>query len=379
MHATQHDTMEAYPRAANDTQLPALFMNEMPDTDHPDGAAISSMMGELTPLEHAENARQQGNDALKQGLALRKKFYLRKAVDHYGEGLAAGVDDMNLNSVLYANRAQAELSLGNRRNAMRDALRAVQLNPDNMKARFRAAKAALQLKLFREATTICHDGLMHQPDFPELSALLETIEPQMEKEERRIRELAEKRDAVRAPSRAFASLLMSRGWKIGRPQISIGSRKPVLEGDAVLWPVMLWYPEAMQHDTIEAFHEQHCLADHLDVMFGPTAPPLQWDDSGDYTRQRIQLYYLSYAAQAITEDELSEFLHGGWPDPQSEEEGPSRYGQKAASWVQVPESLSLAEVLAREDYVVPGIPVFFVVPEGSVYKDRFLNDDAFRP
>ncbi len=37
-----------------------------------------------------------------------------------------------------------------------------------------------------------------------------------------------------------------------------------------------------------------------------------------------------------------------------------------------------AQILARQDYVVPGIPVFFVVPSGSVYKERFLNEDAFR-
>jgi len=77
--------------------------------------------------------QQQGNDALKQGLAVRKKFYLRKAVDHYTEGIAAESGDTKLNSVLYGNRAQAELRLGNNRNALRDSLRAVQLDPDNMK------------------------------------------------------------------------------------------------------------------------------------------------------------------------------------------------------------------------------------------------------
>ncbi len=34
---------------------------------------------------------------------------------------------------MHARGAQAELTLGNNRNAMRDALRASQLNPDNMK------------------------------------------------------------------------------------------------------------------------------------------------------------------------------------------------------------------------------------------------------
>lgn len=48
---------EAYPRAANDRELPALFMDQMPDAQHPDMAAMDTMMGELSPLERAENAR----------------------------------------------------------------------------------------------------------------------------------------------------------------------------------------------------------------------------------------------------------------------------------------------------------------------------------
>lgn len=68
---------------------------------------------------------------------MRKKFYLRKAVEHYGEGIAAEAGDDALSSILYCNRAQAELTLGNHRNALRDALRAAQLNPDNIKVRKR--------------------------------------------------------------------------------------------------------------------------------------------------------------------------------------------------------------------------------------------------
>lgn len=87
--------------------------------------------------------QRQGNDALKQGLAIRKKFYLRKAVEHYTAGIAVGVSDAALNSVLHANRAQAEIKLGNSRNAMRDALRAVQLDPENMKVGLAAVLAEL--------------------------------------------------------------------------------------------------------------------------------------------------------------------------------------------------------------------------------------------
>lgn len=66
-------------------------------------------------------------------------------------------------------------------------------------------------------------------------------------------------------------------------------------------------------------------------------------------------------------------LFGGFPD--SSEEGPSRYGPKAAGWVKVDEKWTLADALAREDHVVPGIPVFFVLSKGSDFRQRFLDND----
>ena len=32
-------------------------------------------------------------------------------------------------------------------------------------------------------------------------------------------------------------------------------------------------------------------------MFGPEAPPLEWDARKEYTRQSIELYYLSHAGE----------------------------------------------------------------------------------
>lgn len=40
---------------------------------------------------------------------------------------------------------------------------------------------------------------------------------------------------------------------------------------------------------------------------------------------------------------------------------------------------TLAEILSRPDYVVHGIPVFFVVAKGSRFAERFLSEDAYRP
>ena len=53
-----------------------------------------------------------------------------------------------------------------------------------------------------------------------------------------------------------------------------GARKPELVEDAMVsWPVLFIYPASMQTDAVEAFHELHTFADHLDVMFGSEACP----------------------------------------------------------------------------------------------------------
>ena len=62
----------------------------------------------------------------------------------------------------------------------------------------------------------------------------------------------------------------------------------------------------LQIDVVEDAGEADALADHLDAMFAPDAPPLQWDAAGEYTRARLELYYLAHAAAPLGLDALSE-------------------------------------------------------------------------
>jgi hypothetical protein len=43
----------------------------------------------------------------------------------------------------------------------------------HVQAYFRAAKAALDLKEFEQARSVCQQGIEKQPDFPELAGILE--------------------------------------------------------------------------------------------------------------------------------------------------------------------------------------------------------------
>lgn len=56
------------------------------------------------------------------------------------------------------------------------------------------------------------------------------------------------------------------------------------------------------------------------------------------------------------------------------DEGPQRYGKDSSGWVRLKQSSTLGEALSRPDYVVPGVPVFFVVAKGTEYRERFLAE-----
>jgi hypothetical protein len=68
-------------------------------------------------------------------------------------------------------------------------------------------------------------------------------------------------------------------------------------------------------------------------------------------------------------------LHSGWPKDAPAEEGPSRYGSRAARWVPVHQEASLRDTLRRPDCIIPGVPVFFVVARNTPFRDKFLADE----
>ena len=69
---------------------------------------------------------------------------------------------------------------------------------------------------------------------------------------------------------------------------------------------MFVYPETMQTDAVEDFHEADSLQQHLDAMFAEDAPPLDWDTERQYTRSNLELYYLAYAAKPLSLQQLTE-------------------------------------------------------------------------
>lgn len=49
-------------------------------------------------------------------------------------------------------------------------------------------------------------------------------------------------------------------------------------------------------------------------MFGPDSPPMVWDTHRNYSRERVELYYLGNAGPALTQQQLVSAMQGKWPD-----------------------------------------------------------------
>ena len=199
----------------------------------------------------------QGNDALKRGLQLKKKFYLREAQGMYTKGLDMGSTLPELESVLHSNRAQAHLLLENYRSALEDSLLAIQLHDSNLKVLgvccsmhapgwvcmrlqappvtvaanipqpaeqgyYRGARAALKLGEHQQAADICSKGLAVDAGATELQQLSKEAQRQLQAAADARQRGAVRAVAQRTPARNLAAALLKKGYRVGLPQLSVG-------------------------------------------------------------------------------------------------------------------------------------------------------------
>ncbi|KAF8072387.1 ttc4 [Scenedesmus sp. PABB004] len=409
---------------ANDAALPALFWESMPDNaeEHPDYVALQALAEESTPEERAENFKTQGNGKLRVGLKAKNRLLLREAIEFYDKGLALRCGDAAVNAALHNNRCHVNSLLGNWRSALQDSSAALRLDPGNAKATFRGARAALKLGEWARCEELLAAGLAADPAGQELLQVQQELGAARRRHEDQLAAQAAAREAALAPARKLAAALALKGYRLTLPEVQVGAKRPRLDAEgAVHWPVMLMFPETGQQDVVEDWHEDSTVADHLDVMFGPDAPPLEWDAAGEYSRRRVRLHYLSNAgaplgqargraaaasgprpaappraaggagprrprataaaaAAAAAQEQLVAAMHGEWPDaPRGGAAGPRRYGAGASRWVAVDEGRTLREVLLEPGHAVPGVPLFWVVAEGSDRRAQQAQSSMMRP
>lgn len=359
--------------------LPALFWDGSEDwineENCADFAALQSLkFDDQTPEERAEDYKGKGNHALKYR---HNKIYVRKAVQHYTLALLEEFDNAPLRSVLYSNRAHAALLLGNFGKALDDAKESIRLDPKNIKGWFRAAKSALALEKIDECVNFATRGLEIEETNRDLHVLLKNANKLFERHAEHSRR--EQKSLLQVDM--FLSEAAKRSLKFGPAVMGTGQHLPELSRDEAVmthW-VLLVYPESMQTDVIERFDERITIAEQLDDMFGEQAPPLEWDNAKAYAREALELYYQSHAVTAYPTDVLKSLLlenfQGTRGDATSSGEGTwneSAVDHRDQHMILIDERMTLGEVLAADDHIIPGHPVLYVVSKRTKFKTKFV-------
>nr|XP_024932797.2 tetratricopeptide repeat protein 4 homolog isoform X2 [Ziziphus jujuba var. spinosa] len=167
-------------------------------------------------------------------------------------------------------------------------------------------------------------------------------------------------DSIAAAEEAkeLLSVIVKRGYKIGKPMLReiTRSRKPVWDKNKnnIHWPVLLLFPEVMACDFIEDFCDTDMFSSHLDIMFSEIHLPQLLDKQNNYTREAVEVYY------EAKEEDASEDSDSGI----SADKGSSR-------WVKINEKSTLEDVLKQPDFVIQGIPAFYVVSKISKFYNEF--------
>jgi hypothetical protein len=363
--------------------LPALFWDGTEDWINEDNcadyAALQSLKyDDTTPLERAEEYKLKGNDALKYK---QNKLYVRKAVQQYTLALIESFDDDVLRAVIHGNRAHAALLLGNFGKALEDAKACVKLDATNVKGLFRAAKSAYGLHKLDECAGFCDAGLRLEPTNNEFRVIIKNVKKQIEVDAKKEKRLAFARVATKEAVSTFAD----RKLKLGPHVMGTGEHFPeiVTHSDGkypanVFFWVLFVYPESMQTDVIEIFHEHATIGSQADTMFGPGSPALEWDSAKSYTREKVEFYYQSNASAVYPPDVLFYKLmqkHGEEPDDgetQRPEWTAPKPDQRDQKMIKVDETKTIGEVLAKDGNVIPGHPIFYVVARDTEFREKFL-------
>lgn len=288
-----------------------LFMTELEEND--DTAALQALAYEGSALENAASFKERGNECFKvKGYVDAKEFYgkgiailfveerkrtrgeVTKDPDTGEEDSADEIAQQKATlEVMYVNRAACHLELSNFRSCWTDCAAALRLNPRNLKAYYRSARALLAVDRIEEADDVCARGLALDED----NAALRAVGADIVKRATAV-DAKRNKDAEREARKKRRAMLIRAALK-ARGIVSRATAQPPEMEDArvalvpdeddprssLTFPAVLLYPLHLESDFIKAFGETQTLEDHLGYVF-----PLPWDREGVYTAAGVECY-----------------------------------------------------------------------------------------
>lgn len=291
-----------------------LFMTELDDEDNVHLDALNALSYEGTPLENALDFKGSGNEAFREkrwadaaeyygrGIAIlsaeekRRASHVKpRANDPLGDDPAEIAKQRALLETLYVNRAACHLERRNYRSCYLDCHAALRLNPRNLKAWYRSARALLAVGKISEADDACAGGLAVDPDNGTLRTVAREIIARAEADA--AKQAAEERTRLENAAREtlLRKALQDRHITVrrsARPP-DMGDAKMELVADEnnkdggmfLTFPAVLLYPVHYESDFIKAFSEKETLSQHFGYVF-----PLPWDREGDYSASGVECF-----------------------------------------------------------------------------------------
>ncbi|KAG6813462.1 hypothetical protein H0H92_010796 [Tricholoma furcatifolium] len=277
-----------------------LFMKSLPTEDSEDSslAALQSLIYEGTPDEVAQNFKEQGNEYFK-----GKRY--REALGFYTQGVDAKPTDNALKEALLCNRAACNLELQNYGSVLRDCSAALTLNAQSSKAFYRSASALLALDRVEEALDCCDRCLAFDPVNKGVLQLRErATKAKAVKDKRKVEKaerLRKEQEAKRLMDIAFRErnlLLLPKADGSSNPyEPHLDPDDPT--GSTLVFPVFFLYPQYATSDVISEFVEDVPFAAHLEAMFPPKVPALDWDKRGEYVDGQLVVYAMTHRKRLL--------------------------------------------------------------------------------
>lgn len=287
-----------------------LFMTDLEDND--EVAALQALAYEGTALENGQDFKERGNECFKvKQYSDAKEFYgkgisilfveerkrLRGEKTTNEEGVEDSEEEIQKQretlEALYVNRAACHLSLKNYRSCWLDCAAALRLNPKNLKAYYRSARALLAVDRIEEADDVCARGLALDENNKALRDVAADIIKRAKEVDAKRRKVAEREAREKRRALLIKAALKARGiptrTTAQSPEMEDAGIALVPDADdprsSLTFPTVLLYPLDLESDFIKAFGETQTLEEHLGYIL-----PLPWDRDGRYSVTGVECY-----------------------------------------------------------------------------------------
>ncbi|KAG1053657.1 hypothetical protein G6F43_004277 [Rhizopus delemar] len=315
-----------------------LFMTQLPEEENDTLSALQSLVFDGTPEEVAQNFKEQGNDCFRAG-----KIKYKDAITFYTKAIDTECKDQKIIEACLVNRAACNLELQNYGRVLSDCSKCLAINPQNVKALYRSAKALFALDRLIEAIDCCDHALVVDPENKAIQDVKEKAVSRKNIQEEKKRQREEKERREREKKDILENAFKEKKITIQVEDEEIREKANIdydFETKTINWPVFFLYPEYKESDYIQSFNETHTFQDHLEIMFEQSAP---WDTKKEYTASSVEVFF--------------EDTRGLSP-----------------KLIKIGKKLSLGKILSLDQYVIKnGVPSFIIIPKNSPFKQEFIE------